>query len=78
LLLRSIHQKFLRPSQIIHHFALTSKLANIKEIHTMTSFIPFENTLEIFVASYLASVFAIMATSQFCLAVIETLEESVK
>lgn len=44
----------------------------------MTSFIPFENTLEIFVASYLASVFAIMATSQFCLAVIETLEESVK
>lgn len=44
----------------------------------MTSFIPFENALLFLAAAYLASVFGIMAISQFCLAVIETSEESVQ
>lgn len=41
----------------------------------MTSFIPCDNAFEFLTAIYLASVFAMMAVSQFCLAVIETVEE---
>jgi hypothetical protein len=44
----------------------------------MTSYISFENAIQFLVAAYLASVFGIMAISQFCLAVVETSEESVK
>jgi hypothetical protein len=44
----------------------------------MTDFIPLENALQFLAASYLGSVFAIMAVSQFCLAVIETSEQSGK
>ncbi|MGL5926944.1 hypothetical protein [Chroococcidiopsis sp.] len=44
----------------------------------MTAFIPFDNTVEFLTAIYFGSVFAIMAVSQFCLAAIETVEESSK
>ena len=44
----------------------------------MTSYISFENVFPFLAAAYLASVFGIMAISQFCLAAIETSEESVK
>jgi hypothetical protein len=41
----------------------------------MTDFLPFENAIEFLTAAYLASVFAMLAVSQFCLAIIETSEE---
>jgi hypothetical protein len=44
----------------------------------MNAFISFENAVEVLTAAYLASVFAMMAVSQFCLAAIETAEESSK
>ena len=44
----------------------------------MTAFIPVENAVEFLAAAYLASVFAMMAVSQFCLAALETVEEPTK
>jgi hypothetical protein len=44
----------------------------------MTAFISLENAVEVLTAAYFASVFAMMAVSQFCLAAIETVEESSK
>lgn len=44
----------------------------------MPAFIPFDNTVEFITAVYFASVFAIMAVSQFCLAAIETVEGASK
>ena len=44
----------------------------------MTAFIPCENAFGFLTAVYLASIFAMMAVSQVCLAVIETAEEASK
>jgi len=41
----------------------------------MPAFISFENAVEVLTTAYFASVFAMMAIFQFCLAVIETSEE---
>jgi len=42
----------------------------------MNTYIPFETALEILVIAYISSVMLLLAASNLCLAVIETLEEA--